>query len=442
MVKPVEIVVGRGGPLDPVAGTTVCPMPSYAGQDFWLEKTGYGPYDYDKYQPYPGGGFLLIGGAAFQANERFYVHFTGLSYNATTTSYSNGFNFSKVVSALYGRVNWKQPAGVSAPVLTSVNTNSRSGRYFQDFHTLATVANVSALMEQVGANDNDLNAYLEQLQRAIILTCLAGVFNEPEYISKKLLFARHWSANDQLVVNQGAFVGIRLQLPPTADISVQIDSVALYFNADVSFNLYVFSEVKKAPIAIIEVSAEADSQTVVNLPDLVLNYISNTFGGTYYIGYFQDDLQGASAYWEQGGTCSRDVYGWSFFEADKKPGEYNFLRQNIRHTSVNCGLNLHVSTFKDHTQNIVSKAALFDNVIGLQMVAKVIEMALYTTRSNGEERLLKDGTTAIQGQMELNGVAPFPGSPKKMGLKDTIEKEFARMKDSFYPKPKATSYPC
>jgi hypothetical protein len=440
MIKPVEIVVGRGGPYDPVAGTTECPMSAFAGQQLWVEKTGYGPYDYDKWQERSGGGFNLLAGNTFVQGERFYVHFTGLSYGTGQTSYTNGFNYSQVISALFGRVGWRQPTITGSPVLTSVNTTSKGGRYFQEFHTLNSIANIKAVIEEVAATDSSLNTYLEAIQRGIILQCVNGVFNEPEYLSQKLLFNRKWNVNDQLVTNSGYFVGVQLRVPPTPDIAVQLDSVALYFDSAATFNMYVFNDAIKAPLAVIEVTTVANSQTLVNLSDVVLNYISGSnLGGTFYIGYFQDDIGTAKAYWEQGCSYACDSYGWTFIEADRKPAEYDFNRQNVRRNNVNYGLNMHVSTFRDHTWQIVKKAALFDNVIGLQMAAQVIEKIIYSPRSNGSERILKETATQLNAQMDLNGVAPISDSPSMPGLKSDIVKAYAELRKSFFPKPKAQS---
>jgi hypothetical protein len=441
MIKPVEIVVGRGGPYDPVAGTTECPMVAFAGQQLWVEKTGYGPYDYDKYQERSGGGWKLIGaGNTFVNGERWFVHFTGLSYGTGQTSYTNGFNYSQVISAMFGRVGWRQPSITNSPVLSSINTTSKGGRYYQDFHALVTVKNLKDVMEEAGASDSSLNNYLEAVQRGIALTCVNGVFNEPEYLSQKLLFNRSWAVNDQLVTNGGYFVGVQFRVPPTPDIAVQIDSVALYFDSAVTFNLYVYNDAIKAPLAVMEVTAVANSQTLVNLSDVILNYIGGSnMGGSFYIGYYQDDIGNAKAYWEQGCTYARDSYGWTFIEADRKLAEYDFNRQNIRRNNVNYGLNLHVSTFRDHTWQIVKKAALFDNVIGLQMAAFAIEQIIFSTRSNGTERILKEAAAEVNAQLELNGVAAISDSPYTTGLKKQITQELLRLKESFFPKPKAQS---
>ena len=440
MIKPVEIVVGRGGPLDPVAGTTDCPMPAFAGQQLWIDKTGYGPYDYDKYQELPEGGFRLLGaGNVFVVNERFYVHFTGLSYGIGQTSYSNGFNYSRVISALFGRMGWRQPSLAGSPVISGPNLVSKGGRVFQDVHALVSVSNIKWIMEEISATDSALNTYLETVQRGIIMQCVNNVFKTPEYITQGLLFSTIWNNNDTLVTNNSKFVGIMFRTPPKPNIAVQIDSVALYFDSDVTFNLYVYNDRIKAPLAVIQVSAVANTQTLVDLSDIILNYIGPaSLGGTFYIGYYQDDIGAAKAYYENM-TCPRgDIYAWSFMDADRIPAEYNFDRRHTRLTNINYGLNAHISTFYDHTAEIVKNAPLFDNAIGLQMAVQMVERIIYTTRSNGTERILKDATLA-QAQLELNGVIQGSEGPYYSGnsLKSQVKREFESIRKSFNKCPKS-----
>lgn len=438
MIKPVDIVVGRGGPFDPAPGTTDCPMPQFAGQQFFVEKTGYGTLDYEKWQPLSGGGFRVLGGDTFQPGERFYVHVTGITYGIEDTSYTNGFNLSRVISALFGRIGWRQSTRPGDPVISGANLITKSGRVYQDFHTLVTAANIKKVMEEVAATDAALNIYLEAVQRGILMQCVNNVFKFPEYITRGLLFDTIWNNNDTLVTNTGKFVGMMFRVPKRADISVKIDSVALYFDTDVTFNLYVYNDRVKAPLAVIEVSATANSQTVVDLTDMVLNHIGPAnLGGTFYLGYYQDDIGDAKAYYENMCNPRVDQYAWGFFNADRIAGQYNFDRIHARIGNVNYGLNAHVSCFYDHTGDIVSNPSLFDNAIGLQMAAQFVEKIIYSTRSNADERILKEQTGSAQ--LDLNGVvanpegATFSGN----GLKDQIAREFTSIRKAFNRKPKS-----
>lgn len=439
MSKPIQIIVGGGGQYDPVAGTTDYNNPNLKGVDGWIENEGYGPWKYEDYQIFANGGFRLLNGFKFVQDDVFFFHQSGFLFSTTTGSYTNGFNLSKVLSALFGRVGWMQPLGTGNPVLNANNLLSKGGRFFNDssFHALVTLLNIKSIMEATNASDIDFNTYIEQLQKSIIMRCLNGVFNPPEYICQSLLYDR-WGYNDVPITNNNKFVGIRIKVPPVVDLATQIDSVALYFDTDVTFNLYLFNDVKKVPVWTGEVDAVANTQTIITLDDIVLNHIGDAnHGGAFYLGYFQSDLGDAKAIRENDVTfkCNAPYAAIMIEAADL--GGHEFDKQNIGYSLQSNGLNPHLSVFRDHTWQIVKKASLFDNVIGLQMAAQIVEQIIFSTRSNKDERVLKEHTDKAIGYMELNGVMPISDSPHTTGLKKQIAQELARMKESFFPKQKA-----
>lgn len=440
MGKPLEIVVDGGG-SNPAAGTSVCNIPTIKGQDFYLEKIGYGTYDYSLYAPISSGGFQLIGNT-FQEDEKFFVHLTGLSYGTAPGNYTNGFDATRVLSALFGRVGWKQPLKTGSPVVNSTNLLSKGGRFFNDgsFHKIVTIDNVKATMEESNASDSNLNAELESLQRAAIMRCLNSVFREPEYIQQVLLLDR-LGENDTPIDNTGLFVGYEINVAPTMDNAVQIDSATLLFDQDVTFNLYLFKDGKKSPLSVIEVTATAYESTVVGFSDLVLNYIgSQTKGGRFYFGYFQSDLGSARAIKEEGCLANKTIcFCAEPMQAVQTVGEYDFNRNQRSYTWQTYGLNLEMSVFKDHTQMIVKKANLFDEVIGMTVASMVIEQVIYTSRSNSSERILNDVLAKAGIQMDLNGAAPVADSPKIKGLNTRIEEELKRLRCSFYPEAKTVT---
>lgn len=436
MGLPIPIVVGAGG-TNPNAGTSVWNFPLLRGQQFYVEKIGYGTFDPELYSSLSTGGFQLIGNQ-FQPGEKFYVHATGLSYGTASGSYTNGFDFNRVIQALFGRVGWKQPDEPGSPVINATNLLAKGYRHFQDFHSLVTVNNIKATMEEAAASDENLNKRLESLQRAAIMRCLNCVFREPEYKEQVLLYDR-LGQNDQLINNNGLFCGYEITLAPTMGYGIQINSATLLFDSDVTFNLYLFKDGKKSPLSVIEVSAVAGEATVVDFSDLVLNYIgSNTKGGRFYFGYFQDDLGSVKAIQEQvchfNKTC---LFCVTPVETEKSAGEYDFDRDQRSYPMQPHGINLEMSSFRDHTQQIVKKANLFDEVIGLTVAYMTLEQIIYAVRSNGTERILKDQVQQIGINLDLNGVAPISDSPKIKGLNTRIEEELKRMRQSFFPKPKS-----
>ncbi len=442
MSKPIQIIVGGNGAYDPAVGTTDYNNPTLAGVDGYIENIGYGPWKYSDYQILKTGGFRLLNGFTFTQDDVFFFHPTGISFSATGGSYTNGFNLSKVLTSLFGRVGWQQPLGADNPVLNANNQISRGGRYFNDgsFHALVTLLNIKSVMEKINASDVDFNTYLEQLQKSVILRCLNGIFNPPEYICQGLIYDR-WDYNDKPIANSNKFVGVKIKVPPAVDLATQLDSVALYFDSDAKFNLYLFNDVKKAPIWVGEVETVANTQTIVSLDDIVLNYIGgDNHGGIFYFGYFQEDLGDTKAIRENDVTFKCNApYGATMIESAHL-SNHEFDRLNVSYSLQSNGLNPHLSVFRDHTWQILKKAALFDNIIGLQMAAQVVEEIIFSTRSSSTERALKDNVDKAIGYMELNGVMPVSDSPHTTGLKKQITQELSRMKDSFFPKPKSMSF--
>lgn len=436
MAKPIYIKVDGNGPYDPAAGEFDCNIPSLKGMDIYLDNIAPALYTV-----LSTGGFRMV--SAFVADAEFFVQLSGISYGTDETTYTNGFCFNQVMSALFGRVGWLQTPGADLPVLNSTNLISRSGRKFNDssFHTLVSLKNIRDTMEQANASDAEFNSYIEGLQRAVILRSLNGIFNPPEFIHAALMFER-WGAQDTPIENSGKFIAVRIKVPKQIDLATQIDSVSLYFDSDVTFPLYLFNDSKKAPVWTASVTAVAETQTIVNLTDIVLNHIgANNHGGIFYFGYFQDDLGSARAIRESSSNFKANrPYGASMVEATAI-GSNDFERDNIGYSEYQTyGLNPHISVFRDHTWQIVKKASLFDNMIGLQMAAQVIEMVIYSTRSNGTERILKD-TANFSASMDLTGTVPISDAPQTTGIRRMVEKELIRVKESFFPKPSPQSIP-
>ncbi|MDF2189288.1 hypothetical protein [Paraflavitalea sp. CAU 1676] len=437
MPKPVDIVVGRGQLYDPIAGSSAVNVPWLAGQEIYVEKVGYGTWNYDLWSPKGSGGFQLEG-STFLAGERFYIHYSGfVSTLPGSSGYTNGFDKARVIPALFGRVGWSQSLVAGAPVVNPTNQESKSGRYFQEFHNIVTVANVRQTMEEIGANDANLNQHLTNLQRSCVLRCLNAVFQKPEYLQELLLFNRI-GQNDTPVTNTGQFVGYEINLAPANNISVQVEAATLLFDQDVTFNLYLFKDGKKSPIRVVEVAAVAYEATVVNFADLVLSYYgATTKGGRFYLGYFQDDLGPAKAIREQVCRAGQPLcYSAEPVYMKKNAGEYDFNRDQRSYTVEPYGINLEMSVFRDFTNVIVKKAHLFDEVIGLTNAYIVIEQILYAVRSNATERILKDQLDRFGLQLELLGAVPIQDSPRIKGLAQKIEAEFKRMRDSFFPRQK------
>jgi len=362
-----------------------------------------------------------------------------------TLQYSNGFDLDKINKALIGRVGWLQSTITGAPVMNAANLKSLSGRFFNDgsFHALVNINNLKAVQEDPQISDDAFNALLQRMQQAAILRSLNGVLNEPEYLEQSLLYNRA-TRNDQPVNNTGLFVGYEIKIANTFDVSVQINSATFLFDTDCAFTLYLFKDGVKTPVWTGDIDLQANENTVVDLSNCILSYITaGTKGNRYYLGYFQNDLGGARAIqeqtWDWNKTCMFLAMPVSAAQLkDDNGGLVTDFDRNQRYESLlPFGFNLEVSAFRDHTQQVVKKAFLFDELVGLTMAYMCIEQILYNTRSNDKQRILSDNTAQFAAQLDLNGVMALPDTPQTTGLKQRITRELERVKKSLYPKPKA-----
>lgn len=351
-----------------------------------------------------------------------------------TVKYSNGFDLLKVEDALVGLVGWKQPTVSSAPTLSNANKESRSGRYFNDgsFHAIVTPNIIKSSQEDSGISNDDFNTLLLDRQKAAIQRALTGVFNQPELIEHVLLYDRDDNIDDTTITSEGKFVGYEIEISKNPNTTIQFNTATLLFDQDVTFTLYLFKDGKKTSVWSQEVSAIAYEATVVDLTDLYLNYVGNTKGSKFWFGYFQDDLNSAKAIREEAEFNSTIGFSAEPVFVDVS-GNY-LVPRSYTYSAYPFGLNIEATSFKDHTQAIVQKSYLFTELIGLTMAAMVIEEALYSLRTNKEERILKDNLQQIGIQFDLNGTVPAENAPQILGLKQRIDRELKRVKEQFYPK--------
>lgn len=347
--------------------------------------------------------------------------------------YSNGFNIDKVLSALLGRVGWKQPTLTGSMALDAANITATSGRYFQDFHGIVNPAVLLAAQENPAINVSQFNAYLQDLQKAVIMEALAGVFNRPEIIEGPTLMHERFHTGDYPQANQGNFVGVRLTPANDPAVAIKIDSVALYFDKVATFNLYLFHDAVKAPLKTISVTTEAGSQKVQRL-DWVVSYMGEQKGGRYYLGYFQDDIATTDTHGiNEMVQRFNPVYNFGLvhIESKKQTGLTDFYRGTVAYTMQTHGLNIQCSAFNDRTQQIVDNAHLFDELLGLQMAAKTIETIQNSMRSNGPERITKELTDKLY--TDLNLAMPTDNTPYVAGIRNRIQREVKRLNKTFYP---------
>ena len=349
----------------------------------------------------------------------------------TAPVYSNGFNLTKVLAALVSRLGWRDSA-----ILDTANATANSGRYFNDFHALVTVKNVRDNIEDKDLTDETFNTFLTKLQKSIIMRCLNSVFREPEYIEQAILFERDGRQQTQLIPNTGQVVGWTFEILEDFGMTTKVENVILAFNEDVTFHLFCYLDGQKTPIWSKSVSAVANKRTIVEIDNLFLSYGEQKHN-KFFICYFQDDLGTAKAIQDS----SIEFEDTNCFEAEPfialATNDEELDQTTYSETTVPYGLNFEVSVFRDHTQQILRKANLFDEAVGLQMAVNVIELISLSTRSNKTERITKEAADKLFN--ELNQAFPTQDFPFFPGLKSQLSKEVKRLNDAFFKKSKSVN---
>lgn len=352
---------------------------------------------------------------------------------------SNGFDTTKVLEKLSGRIGWKQPTS-GGFTLSDDNKKSLSGRHFTDFHPMVTIDNIFDTIEGGDAmNTTQKNEELWSMQESAILRLINGVFNQTQLVESTLLFERTLR-NDNLVTNNGKFCGYRFIVAPGA-FAVQISRVSLMFTKDATLTLYLYHDMVKEPLKTKVVETKAYEEVAFDLEDWIFEHNgANHLGGTYYFGYYQAEAQaqeGCQAI-EQFINMWNKTYavGYTAFETPANFGETpDFTRISIPYTFRPYGLNVEVQTFRDFTGEITKNASLFDNAIGLTFAIHALGYMVYSQRSNKTQRITQELGSLIYNEIMNSGDA-VQLNPYVAGLKQELTQEIGRLNRNFFADPR------
>lgn len=121
------------------------------------------------------------------------------------------------------------------------------------------------------------------------------------------------------VKNRGRFVGFEIVPVRSKGVTTKINRIGLQFTKPGKYTLYLFHSSAYKPVRVIEVEKKtANSTEWFSIPDLYLPYVTGMTdaGGSWYIGYLQNDLpEGSEAIrrerdWSKGPckSCSRQEF--------------------------------------------------------------------------------------------------------------------------------------
>jgi len=315
----------------------------------------------------------------------------------------------------------------------SVTPNNISSRYYEQFHVMNNLQNLSATLEQDISTGAAFTSFLTDLEQGMIMTVLNGVFNEPQMIEDTMIYSRRLR-QDNAWTNSGKFCGYRIYIPP-GEFAARIVKASFIFNGAATFNLYVYQDMQKTPAYTIPVTTVANQEVYVDLQDWVLHYNQQTYstGGVFYIGYYQNDLGSVQALDQFVSKWNETfAFGYTAFETPQLAGQYDFNRIQIPYTYVTYGMNLSVESYLDYTYRIVKNASMFDQAMGLAMAVIVLGYQAFSVRTNVLQRQVQDMATLLYS--EINRDESSSINPNIAGLKRQLSAELKRINDNFFKK--------
>lgn len=352
--------------------------------------------------------------------------------NVVINTITNGFHYDGVYNALKDRIKW-QYQGVQ----------SLSNRYFEDFHMMCDpqiLLDMQPNSTYTSTSDSGFIQYLVNQSRSVIMEAVNAVYNAPQVIDPaQLCFYRpDVMLVPQPVANQNQFVGIKM-LMGTGDYAAKFNSVELFFNKTITFNLYIYNDMTLPPIYVKEVTTSAMEQVIIDLStDAVFNYLSQRTnkGGIWYFGYYQQDIeaQGAKAiFYNIANNQYHGVRLWAYSAPTMTDvqGNRNFQRNNIGANNLTYGMNVEVSLYVDATNNIIVNQSLFDEVIGNMMAVRAVNQAIFSYRTNATQRNIAGIKSVGDLYVLLNGYKADEESPYVMGLQDIVNRSIKTAKGGF-----------
>lgn len=297
-------------------------------------------------------------------------------------------------------------------------TSSDSGKYIQDLHPSLRLD----IIEAVKPDNISLTDFMVLTRDSAIQTLADLIMERKELykygqtlIDTTTLIGGNGYKRD-VVVGSSKIVGLHLNIPKALGLKAIIHRVAIQTNANQNMSLYLYNidtyEVTEIPYV---VSASSPIFKWVDI-DLELT------GGRYYLGYYQDDLNGQAitnnSYNFISGpcsTCDKSLsHKWQALNTYMKtspfyinnsdapaPGDMIDDDNVIIDNSNNYGMNFDVSFQCDVSEFLIRNKLICSRALGLIWTKELLDRIRYSTEVNAvEERMVGNIIEDVKGDRE------------------------------------------
>lgn len=358
------------------------------------------------------------------------------------------FDANTVVLELKKVNGWKNFWDVSEiPALGSPLNDSESGEHYQNYSGAVRLDYIKALL----APNRPLTTYLDTVQTESITQLLNDIETKKQIgnvgkdiASSEIVF--DIGKKNVTETNQGRFCGVMFEVKNSTGIRATINRIGMYLTTAVTdLDLYLFHSSKEEVVSQFTFTSTLANSFAWQVQEVVLNYDDgvNT-GGTWYLGYYQDDLGLQSS-----AAISYKAMNWidgycNICNADTRAANvaYKSIRSRVTMSgfyvpgaslpvskterfdpttaivtnNLNWGLNFHISVGCNLTQFWIENRRNLNKVIGLKVAMKVLEMMKFSARFNSISE-------SVQHMIirDLEGSKDTDANSMKVLLEDAID---------------------
>lgn len=324
------------------------------------------------------------------------------------------FNIATLKTSLSGIIGFRQldDLAIGTTIPTTL-ASSTSGQYWDDFHSLLRTDNLYYTSPQ----DVTFSTWLQNKVNSSIAKLFNRLATDKKLsgssraiFANQLLFEGDGKLSDT-ITNKSRLVGLAINPRRINNLSIIINQLGLQFTvAQTNLPIYLWHSSRKGYLVTANVTTSGTNQfNWQALTTFILDYVNYASdidsGGTWFLGYFQDDITGNAVnktYDFYAGPCvgcpgsqrNVTIYNlWSkyvsimpfFAEASAISGTNLPAIENIEYDeTTNFGLNLALTVKPDITELITSNTNLITYPLGMQFAADMLEWMAYNpaTRVN------------------------------------------------------------
>lgn len=336
----------------------------------------------------------------------------------------------KSTNGLFGMVGFRQSTLTDYDVVDADNRASSSGEVFQDANPLVTIKNIKETQENPSIIDDQFNLLLKQMQESVILSACNKVINgKSSFIQTQNLYPFEKTFDTTLDVDDKMSC-FRVIPNYTVNQISKVTAIELSFDKAVTFYVYLYNSNKPNDYIQRQTVTTVANESVIQSLDWFIADDSTYKGGTFYLGYFEDDLQGAKPIAKNYELSSLKLSTRCYYIEPVKINHTGSVIDVSDYDSQSDtgGINLIVEIYNDYTELIIRNKNLFVEVIKNEMAIKVLNLISTTTRTNIDQQIMSSA------RIELNGVND--GMMKVVGIESKQSKAIEDLRKMLFYQPR------